>query len=218
MTIDKFIKVLVTNEVFEMSQHDFNNFEDSEEFLNQHSIRNMPSRRKALDRKTLPKTRHSTVSQTGATLQSDRRENFSFTYEASRHEGEWIENSLVGFYDEHWLDDVLRLVQGGKEAHVYQCLANPSVPGLDNPYLAAEVYRPRKFRSLKNDAVYRQGHEDSTPMAGSSGRWGDAHSIAYKTAWGMQLMHTSWIEHEVKAMRVLHRRGCRRAPMPGQRQ
>jgi hypothetical protein len=86
----------------------------------------MPSRRKALDRKAFSKTRRPTAQQAGAPLPSDRRENFSFTYQASRHEGEWIENSLVGFYDEHWLDDVLRLVQGGKEAHVYQCLANPS--------------------------------------------------------------------------------------------
>ena len=191
-----------------MSQHDQYNLEDSEESVIHHSIRNMPSRRKTLDRKTIPKTRRSTGSQAGASLQSDRRENFSFTYQASRHEAEWIENSLVGFYDEHWLDDVLRLIQGGKEAHVYQCLANPSVPGLANPYLAAKVYRPRKFRSLKNDAVYRQGREYIDADGRIIREVGMLHSIAYKTAWGMELMHTSWIEHEVKAMRVLHAAGA----------
>ncbi|OGO29663.1 MAG: hypothetical protein A2Z16_15200 [Chloroflexi bacterium RBG_16_54_18] len=202
------MKVLVTKEVFEMSQHDFFDLEDSEEFVNQSSIRNMPSRRKAGDRKALPKTRRSTAQQAGAPLPADRREDFSFTYMASRHEREWIENSLVGFYDEHWLDDVLRLVQGGKEAHVYQCLANPSVPDLDQPFLAAKVYRPRKFRNLKNDAVYRQGREHIDADGRVIREVGMLQSIAYKTAWGMQLMHTSWIEHEVKAMRILHAAGA----------
>jgi RIO kinase 1 len=40
----------------------------------------------------------------------------------------------------------------GKEATVYCCEAHPST-GVE--YLAAKVYRPRMFRSLRNDAIYR---------------------------------------------------------------
>ena len=39
----------------------------------------------------------------------DERDRFDFSYNASRHERVWIIDSLGNFYDEHWLDDVLRL-------------------------------------------------------------------------------------------------------------
>ncbi len=51
--------------------------------------------------------------------QADSLEVFNFTYQASRHERGWIVDSLGGFYEQRWLDDVLRLVKGGKEANVY---------------------------------------------------------------------------------------------------
>ena len=89
--------------------------------------------------------------------QADSQEVFHFTYQASRHERGWIVDSLGGFYEQRWVDDVLRLVKGGKEANVYLIQANESVPGLELPYLAAKVYRPRRFRSLKNDHIYREG-------------------------------------------------------------
>jgi hypothetical protein len=31
----------------------------------------------------------------------------------------WLTTSLGGFYEEHWFDDVVRMVKGGKEASVY---------------------------------------------------------------------------------------------------
>lgn len=140
--------------------------------------------------------------------QTDSRQDFDFTYLASRHEREWIIDSLGGFYEGQWLDDVLRLVKGGKEAHVYQCQANPSVPGLDQPYLAAKVYRPRRFRSLKNDHVYRQSRQ----LLDSDGRLikdhGMLHAIDKRTEYGRDLLQTSWIEHEFKALRRLHAAGC----------
>ena len=93
-------------------------------------------------------------------LQDDTEGSFNFSYHASRHEQVWIVDSLGGFYEGQWLDDVLRLIKGGKEAHVYQCLANGSVFGLEQSYIAAKVYRPRQFRNLKNDHQYREGRPD----------------------------------------------------------
>src|SRR5258706_2528158 len=65
----------------------------------------------------------------------------------------WVLSSLERFYEEDLISDVLHAVKSGKEATVYCCAADPRT-GED--YLAAKVYRPRMFRGLKNDAVYRQ--------------------------------------------------------------
>jgi hypothetical protein len=48
--------------------------------------------------------------------QRDHEEIMQFSYHSSRHEREWIVNSLRNFYDLRWFSDVLRLIQGGKEA------------------------------------------------------------------------------------------------------
>src|SRR5437588_10559310 len=84
----------------------------------------------------------------------DTREGFNPSFHSSRHEREWILTYLGGFYEDHVITDVLRQVKGGKEANVYCCQAHP-VTGAE--LMAAKVYRPRIFRNLKNDALYRQG-------------------------------------------------------------
>jgi len=62
---------------------------------------------------------------------------------------------LFDFYRQNWLDEILQLIKGGgKESSVYQCLANLTAP---YDYIAAKVYRPRKFRQLHNDSLYREG-------------------------------------------------------------
>ena len=104
--------------------------------------------------------------------QKETPDEFEFSYHASRHEREWITNSLGEFYEHKWLDDVLRLIKGGKEAHVYQCTADPLVTGLDQPYVAAKIYRPRRFRNLKNDHVYKEGAVCSTRMGARSSTTG----------------------------------------------
>ena len=130
---------------------------------------------------------------------------FSFSYDASRHERKWIIDSLGNFYDQKWVNDVLRLVKGGKEASVYLCSSNPELAA---EYIAAKVYRPRQFRSLKNDHTYREGRtvldEDGNQIT-DDGMW---HAIQKRTAYGRQLMHTSWIEHEFQALEMLHSAGA----------
>lgn len=132
-------------------------------------------------------------------------ETMEFTYNASRHEREWIINSLGNFYDQQWLNDVLRLLKGGKEASVYQCLGNETI---EHDYIAAKIYRPRMFRNLRNDHLYREGRpeldEDGLKVIDD----GMLYAMSKRSTYGKRLLHTSWIEHEYKALQVLHAAGA----------
>jgi RIO kinase 1 len=127
------------------------------------------------------------------------------TYRPSRHESGWIIESLGDFYQNEWISDILRLVKGGKEASVYQCKADPRVT---QGYMAAKVYRPRRFRSLKNDYIYREGRDQLDEDGNVIIDDGKLHAIRKKTAYGLVLMHTSWIEHEYQTLQVLHAAGA----------
>jgi RIO kinase 1 len=131
-------------------------------------------------------------------------EEFEFSYHASRHEQVWIHSALNGFY-EQMIDDVLRVIRGGKEASVYQCLANPVV-GM--PYLAAKIYRPRMFRNLKNDHIYREGRGDLDANGNLVTNDGMLHAMRKRTRYGLELLHTSWITHEYKTLQTLHAAGA----------
>jgi RIO kinase 1 len=137
--------------------------------------------------------------------QVDRQESFDFSYNASRHEREWIVRSLGGFYENHWIDDVLRLVKGGKEASVYLCAANPSTPA--GELIAAKVYRPRMFRNLKKDHLYREGRADFDEAGIRILDDGMLHAMHKRTAYGLDLLHGSWIQHEFKTLQRLHAAG-----------
>jgi RIO kinase 1 len=179
--------------------------------LDETSIRNMPRARKHLSGKRkseIVKQRAHKQAMVKVAALADSMEQVNFTYQASRHERVWILDSLGKFYDEKWLDDVLRLVKGGKEANVYQCLAHSSVTGLENAYFAAKVYRPRMFRNLRNDAMYREGraHLDADGCVIIDDRM--LRAIGKGTGFGQQLSHASWIEHEVKSMEMLYEVGA----------
>jgi RIO kinase 1 len=133
------------------------------------------------------------------------RSDFNYTYKASRYESVWLSGSLSAFFEAHWFDDVLRLVKGGKEASVYLCQANPVT---NTDYLAAKVYRPRKFRNLKNDHLYREGRNnlDANGQLIHDSRMN--HAMTKKTEYGMELMHTSWIEHEYLTLQILSEAGA----------
>src|SRR5687768_8500129 len=83
-------------------------------------------------------------------------EAFRTTYQPSKHEGAWLKNSLITFFEQRMITDVMNVVKGGKEASVYRCEADIST-GVT--WLAAKVYRPRMFRILSNDAIYKQGRQ-----------------------------------------------------------
>jgi RIO kinase 1 len=174
------------------------------------SIRNAPRQRPVVKQSKKPGHKPKRDPQTvkaELAAQPDNQSVFDFSYHASRHEREWIVGSLGGFYEDHWLDDVLRLLKGGKEANVYQCAANAnSLPGED--YLAAKIYRPRQFRNLKNDHIYREGR----PNLDSEGRIilddNMKHAMQKRTRYGLELLHSSWLEHEFQTMLRLHTAGA----------
>ncbi len=89
-------------------------------------------------------------------IDDDDKPAFNPAFLASKRDAPWILSSLTPFYKQDLITDVLYAAKSGKEASVYCCVAHPST-GVK--YLAAKVYRPRMFRSLKNDAIYRTGRE-----------------------------------------------------------
>ena len=162
-------------------------------------------RRKPRVRQMLKKSHQEIVAQLTDDL-DDVDLGFQPTYRPSKHEAGWLLNSLYSFYNEGLITDVLSLVKGGKEASVYCCQAHPAT-GLD--LLAAKVYRPRMFRNLRNDKMYRQGREILLAGGGPAGRDSGyiERAIRKKTRFGQQAAHTSWLMYEFTAMERLHEAG-----------
>ena len=129
---------------------------------------------------------------------------YKFTYAASRYESAWLLDSLSDLYDQKWFDDILRMVKGGKEASVYLCRTVIDQP---NHLVAAKVYRPRQFRNLKKDHIYREARS----ALGGDGKVilddRALHAMAKRTKYGQELMHTSWLGHEFKTMNLLYEAG-----------
>ncbi len=132
---------------------------------------------------------------------------FTTTYQPSRYEEGWLLQSLEPFYERALIADVLAVVKGGKEANVYRCAGHPDA-GLD--LVAAKVYRPRMFRNLRKDHVYREGRTVLTPEGRPIGLKGDrlVHAIEKKSAYGMRAAHTSWLMHEFRTLEKLHAVGA----------
>lgn len=123
----------------------------------------------------------------------------------SNHETEWILNYLGSFYELHLITDVIRRVKAGKEATVYCCRADPET-GFD--LLAGKVYHERMFRSLKNDAIYREGRSVLDDRGkGVRGRR-EALAMEKKTKFGQDLRHVSWLTSEFLAMERLYAAGA----------
>lgn len=131
---------------------------------------------------------------------------FNPTLLVSRRDAPWILSSLSPFYYQHLITDVLHEAHSGKEATVYCCKAHPST-GVE--YLAAKIYRPRMFRSLRNDAVYRysrvQRDEQGQAEHGNSRRGSAA---TRKTERGRAAQVASWIEYEYLTQHLLHMHGA----------
>jgi RIO kinase 1 len=129
------------------------------------------------------------------------------TYRPSRYEEGWLLYSLQGFFDQGLISDVLAQVKGGKEANVYCCQA---APALGVELVAAKVYRPRMFRNLRNDKTYREGRAILT-AEGHEVKKTDhrvMRAIGKKTAFGVQVEHTSWLMYEYTALERLYRAGA----------
>lgn len=132
---------------------------------------------------------------------------FTTSYQPARYEAEWLLGSLRMFYDEQLITDVLAQVKGGKEASVYRCAGHPTT---GEELLAAKVYRPRMFRNLRNDKMYREGRailaSDGRAVKKTDHRI--MRAVGKKTAFGMQVQHTSWLMYEYTTMERLRQAGA----------
>jgi RIO kinase 1 len=135
----------------------------------------------------------------------DGNKEFRPSFAGSKHEHQWIMEYLGPFYDDHLIADVLRQVKGGKEATVYCCRANPAL-GVD--LIAAKVYRPRMFRQLRNDAVYRRGREMVDEEGKEARGRREKLAMEKKTKFGQTLRHTTWLTNEFQTLRRLHAAGA----------
>lgn len=130
---------------------------------------------------------------------------FIKTYNASRHERLWIKDSLSHFYHQRWITDILRQIKGGKEASVYLCEGHESAP---YTYMAAKVYRPRIFRNLRNDHLYREGRPDLDEAGNEIINDGMLHAMEKRSSYGRDLLHSSWIAYEMASMERLYAAGA----------
>jgi RIO kinase 1 len=137
-------------------------------------------------------------------LEEGPRPPFNPTFLAGLRDREWILSSLTSFYNEELITDVVHVVKSGKEATVYCCTAD-SQTGVE--YLAAKVYRPRMFRSLSNDAQYRESRErrDERGRAARSGRRGGPGRTSER---GRAVQVLNWIDYEYQTQRLLYDAGA----------
>src|SRR5215467_13352962 len=131
---------------------------------------------------------------------------FQPAFLAGRRDAPWILSSLTPLYDQKLITDIVHEVSSGKEATVFCCTAHPNT---GQEYLAAKIYRPRMFRSLRNDAIYRysrvQRDEEGQAEHGNSRR-GSAATRKSEKSRAAQV--AAWIEYEYVTQRLLHAQGA----------
>lgn len=131
---------------------------------------------------------------------------FETTYQPSKYEASWLLQSLQNFYLQDMITDVLAQVKGGKEASVYRCAGHPTS---GQTWMAAKVYRPRMFRQLRNDALYRQGRAALGPDGKelNAKDWRALKALNRGSGYGQALSHTSWLMYEYNTLNTLYDAG-----------
>ncbi len=129
---------------------------------------------------------------------------FEPSFLAGQRDRPWVLSSLTAFYEDDLIADVLGVVKSGKEATVYCCAAGPAA-GMD--HAAAKVYRPRMFRGLKNDTLYRESRPiyDAGGFEVRSRR--EVRGALKKTERGRATEVASWIAYEFQTQRLLYEAG-----------
>jgi RIO kinase 1 len=131
---------------------------------------------------------------------------FDPSFLAGQRDRPWVLSSLTAFYEDDLIADVLSIVKSGKEATVYCCAAGPAASGMR--YVAAKVYRPRMFRSLKNDVLYRESRPiyDAGGFEVRSRR--EVRGALKKTERGRATEVASWIAYEFQTQRLCYEAGA----------
>lgn len=135
--------------------------------------------------------------------QATEKPPFDPPFLSSHHERIWLLSSLERFYQQDLITDVVSVAKSGKEATVYCCTADP---GTGMQLLAAKTYRPRMFRSLKNDALYRQ----SRAALDERGRFDRRSRLAAAgtTERARALQVSAWIQHEYQTQLRVYEAGA----------
>jgi RIO kinase 1 len=131
---------------------------------------------------------------------------FQPSFLAGRRDAPWLLSSLTPLYNQKLITDIVREVSSGKEATVFCCTAHPET---GQEFLAAKIYRPRMFRNLRNDAIYRysrvQRDEQGQAVHGNNRR-GSADTR--KTERGRAAQVASWIEYEYLTQGIMYEHGA----------
>jgi RIO kinase 1 len=130
---------------------------------------------------------------------------FEPSFHGTRSEKQWIVESLEPFWRDRWFTDILYRVRPGKEATVYCC---PAGPAIDVAYVAAKVYRPRKFRAMTNDWLYKQGRLTIGTDGKSAFDSRTLKAVRKGTAFGRKVDMATWIGHEYGMLKELHQFGA----------
>ncbi len=94
--------------------------------------------------------------------------------------------------------EVLHKINDGKEATVYLCRTRPEACAA--PFLAAKMYRARKFRAFASDSKYRNVDKIRDRRM--------AKAMRQKTRHGRDAAHHEWIEREWQMLEMLHAAGA----------
>lgn len=117
----------------------------------------------------------------------------------------WIKDALGGFWQDRLFTEVLYRVKAGKEATVYCLRGGESLGG---GLIAAKIYRPRMFRTMRNDGLYRQGRQTQDDE-GKDVRDSRAMRAIHKgTRYGRKLLTASWHLNEYRMLDAFHQAGA----------
>lgn len=180
-------------------------YEDFEEYGQYFALDRRMHRRQRAVRQPRRKP-HSVTLPQSILEQLEGEDDFVPSFTSSDNEQAMLREALGTFYHDNVITDVLARVKGGKEANVYCCQAHPAT-GLD--LIAAKIYRPRMHRTMRNDALYREGRMILDTQGKEIVR--DARlkrAIAKKTDFGKEVTTFSWIEHEYDMLQTLHAAGA----------
>lgn len=134
----------------------------------------------------------------------DMDDAFHPRFSGGRQERAWIVEALEGLHVDGWFTEVLFRVKAGKEATVYCCRGDPDAgKGL----IAAKVFRPRMFRGMRNDSLYRHGRVALDASGKVDRRSRTIRALAKGTRFGQQVQSTSWCQYEFRTLTRLHAAG-----------
>ena len=106
-----------------------------------------------------------------------------------------IQMAFDNLFEDGLITDLCFTVKSGKEATVYCCKAGDS---LDDDLVAVKIYRPRQFRSFKNDNTYQTGRVKDKRMR---------KAFQKKTRKWHQFQEVSWVTEEFQTMQLLYTAG-----------